>query len=58
MDKISVTIKGATEISGLSRSRIYELFDEGKLTRKKDGSKTLILVSELKHFVESLPSAA
>ncbi|CAI2932438.1 helix-turn-helix domain-containing protein [Aminobacter niigataensis] len=54
---ISVDIEGAVEMSGLSRSAIYKLFKAGKLTPRKNGKRTLVLVSELRSYVENLPSA-
>lgn len=57
MDKIAVTIPEAVKISGLGRSTIYNLFNDGKLTARKQGTRTLILVSELREHLESLPTA-
>mgnify|MGYP003793014283 CR=1 FL=1 len=56
MTKISVTIPEAVQMIGLGRSSIYKLFDEGKLTPRKSGKRTLILVEDLKRYVESLPT--
>ena len=56
MHKISVTIPEATELSGLGRSSIYKLFKEGKLTPRKAGKRTLVLVEELEDYIRSLPS--
>jgi len=55
MEKITVTIAEAMNISGLGRSTLYRLFDEGKLTRRKCGQRTLILVAELTHYLNNLP---
>ena len=57
MRKVAATINEATQITGLGRSSIYQLINEGKLTRRKYGSRTLILVEELEAFVKSLPVA-
>ncbi len=56
MDKIAVTIPDATALSGIGRSSLYKLFKEGKLTPRKAGKRTLILVSELENYVKSLPT--
>jgi len=53
-DKITVTIPQACEMTGLGRSTLYRLFDEGKLSRVKVGSRTLIMVSDLRAFIASL----
>jgi hypothetical protein len=51
MQKIAVTLPEATELSGIGRSSLYKLFNEGKLKPRKSGKRTLVLVSEL----EALP---
>ena len=57
-DKLSVTINQACNMTGLGRSTIYRLFDEGQLKKRKAGKRTLILVKDLEVYVNSLPSAA
>jgi len=56
IDKISVTINEATKLTGISRTLLYRLFNEGKLTPRKLGNRTLILVDDLDSLVKSLPS--
>lgn len=58
MTKLAATISESVEISGLSRSAIYRAAKEGKLTLRKNGKRSIILVSELQAFLQSLPSAA
>jgi predicted DNA-binding transcriptional regulator AlpA len=55
MQKIAVTLREATELSGIGRSSLYKLFNQGKLTPRKAGRRTLILVEELQALVSSLP---
>lgn len=55
MSKIAVTIPEASSLSGLGRTFIYKLFSEGKLTPRKAGKRTLILVSELEAYLKDLP---
>ncbi|RWP23765.1 MAG: DNA-binding protein [Mesorhizobium sp.] len=57
MTAISVDIAQAVNISGISRSGLYKLFKAGKITPRKNGKRTLVLVSELQSYVESLPKA-
>lgn len=57
-EKIAVSIPEAAKMLGLGRSSIYKLFEQGKLTKRKSGTRALVLVSELKAFAESLPEAA
>ena len=54
-DKIAVTIPEACQLSGLGRSSLYGCFKAGKLTPRKHGKRTLILVRELEAYLESLP---
>jgi hypothetical protein len=56
MQKIAVTLPEATELSGIGRSSLYKLFNEGKLTPRKSGKRTLILVSELESYLKNLPT--
>ncbi|RWP40148.1 MAG: DNA-binding protein [Mesorhizobium sp.] len=57
MTTISVDIADAVSMSGISRSGLYKLFKAGKITPRKNGKRTLVLVSELQSYVESLPKA-
>ena len=57
MNKIAVTIPEAVEMTSIGRTKIYTLFREGKLTPRKSGKRTLILVEDLKRHLESLPAA-
>jgi predicted DNA-binding transcriptional regulator AlpA len=56
MQKIAVTLPEAIALSGIGRTTFYKLFNTGKLTPRKAGKRTLILVSELETFVNSLPA--
>jgi hypothetical protein len=52
-ERISVRIPEAVRLTGLSRSRIYELMKSGDITYKKDRASTLILVESLRAFIAS-----
>ena len=56
MQKIAVTLREATALSGIGRSSLYKLFSTRKLTPRKLGKRTLILVEELDALVKSLPA--
>lgn len=58
IEPITVTVAQVREITGLSTSSIYRLFSTGKLTRRKLGGKTLVMMSELKEMLEAMPEAA
>lgn len=49
---ISVRIPEAVRLTGISRSRIYELMGTGEIEHAKVGSSTLILFDSLQRFVE------
>lgn len=51
-EPISVKVREAVRLSGLSRSRIYELMRSGDIAYAKVGSSTLILVKSLRSFIE------
>ena len=53
MDPLTVRISTAVKLTGISRSRIYELIQSGDLKVKKIGRSTLIPFSALKGLVAS-----
>ncbi|ATP21577.1 hypothetical protein BV87_16715 [Sphingobium yanoikuyae] len=52
IDPISVRIAVAVTMTGLSRSRLYELIKSGELEIVKDRSSTLIMVASLREAIE------
>jgi hypothetical protein len=56
MNPIAISLRDATALSGIGRSSLYKLFNEGKLTPRKSGKRTLILVSELESYLKNLPT--
>jgi excisionase family DNA binding protein len=57
MLEISLTIADAVRRTGISRTSLYRLFKDRKLTPRKSGSRVLILADELDAFVRALPAA-
>jgi excisionase family DNA binding protein len=53
-DPISVKIPEAVRLTGMSRSRIYELIRSGDIEVVKVGASTLILTASIRAFIESL----
>lgn len=51
LEPISVKIPQAVRLTGLSRSRIYELMKSGDIEFAKVGSSTLIMVDSLRTFI-------
>lgn len=54
---LAYPIPDAARVIGSSRSGIYNLISEGKLTPRRLGGRTLILADDLKRLVHSLPIA-
>jgi excisionase family DNA binding protein len=52
-EPISVRIPEAVRMTGLSRSRIYELMRSGDIEFAKVGSSTLVVVESLREFLLS-----
>jgi excisionase family DNA binding protein len=57
IDPISVKIPEAVRLSGLSRSRIYELMKSGEIEFAKVGASTLIILDSLRQFIASRRAA-
>lgn len=55
MQKIAVTLREATALTGIGRSSFYKLFNNGQLTPRKAGKRTLILLADLEAYIQSLP---
>lgn len=54
--KISLSIAEAVKASGIGRTTIFDMIKTGRLPAKKLGARTIILCSDLEHFVANLPS--
>lgn len=52
VDPISVRIATAVQLTGISRSRLYELIDTGDVQTKKIGRSTFVLYRSLKNLIE------
>jgi excisionase family DNA binding protein len=50
---LSVRIPEAVKMTGISRSRLYELMRSGEIETVKIGASRLILVNSLQTFLES-----
>jgi excisionase family DNA binding protein len=49
---ITVRIPMAVKMTGIGRSKLYELISAGEITAIKVGSSRLVIVESLKDFVE------
>lgn len=55
MQKLYCTITEAINLSGLSRTSIYDALKRGDLTARKAGRRTLIAFEELENYLSQLP---
>ncbi len=53
--KIAYTVREAVQASGLSRSTLYVAIGSGTLPARKCGSRTVILETDLRRYLRSLP---
>jgi excisionase family DNA binding protein len=51
MEAVSTTIKGASDLTGLGKTKIYELIAEGKLATVKIGRRTLVKTDSIRALV-------
>lgn len=54
-DRMALTVKETVRVTGLTRSRLYRLFAEGKLHPRSAGRQTIILADDLRAYLDSLP---
>jgi predicted DNA-binding transcriptional regulator AlpA len=52
---LAYTIPGAVAATGLSRSTLYGAITKGELKARKCGKRTIILDSDMRRWLESLP---
>ena len=55
--ELAIPIIEAARRTGIGRSSIYEAVNRGELRLKKSGRRSLILVDDLKAWVNALPDA-
>ncbi len=53
--KLAFSINEAVEVSGRSRTMVYEALKHGRLVARKDGRRTIILADDLRAWLEALP---
>ena len=55
LNPLAVTVAEACNVASSSRSEIYAAILRGELRARKRGRKTLILMADLRAWVEGLP---
>lgn len=53
-EPLAVKIPVAVQISGIGRTKLYELIGNGRIETVKVGRATLVIVASLRRFIESL----
>ncbi len=53
---LSYTIAALCQASGIGRTKIYDDLKAGRLHAKKHGKRTIVLESEARRWLESLPA--
>lgn len=56
-DRISVTVAQAVRLTGISKSEFYRLLADGKIPARKSGRTTLVMMADLRAYLDSLPVA-
>jgi excisionase family DNA binding protein len=57
IEPLSVDIPGACQLIGLGRSKLYELLANGEIASVKIGKRRLIVVAELRAWLQRLANA-
>ena len=57
MDQLLYTISQTCKLTGLGRTKLYELLASGEIPVRKVGTRTLIAAEDLKEWAEGLPLA-
>lgn len=50
------TLPEAQQFTGMSRTRLYELLQQNKITARKAGRRTLISFADLEAYLANLPA--
>ena len=51
IDPVTVTIQAAIKLSGIGRTKLYELISRGEITTRRVGTRRLVNFSSLKAFL-------
>jgi hypothetical protein len=57
-EPIAYTINEAAQAARISRTRLYAAVAAGELTLRKNGRRSIVLASDLRRFLDSLPTLA
>ena len=54
---ILATIPDAVKLSGVGRTKLYQMIGAGEIEARKAGARTLVVVASLMAWLEALPPA-
>jgi hypothetical protein len=54
--KLALSVSEFVQVSGIGKSAIYEAIRQGRLTARKHGARTLILMEDGEAFLSGLPT--
>lgn len=58
IDREGFSIPEAAIVAGIGKTKIYEAINDGSLTARKYGRRTIILRDDLRVFLTALPAVA
>ena len=56
VERISVSVKDAAAMTGLSKWTIYKLLSDGAVMSVYEGSRRLVLTESLRDYIANLPT--
>lgn len=56
MEPLTYTIEEAASAARISRRSLYNRINSGELSARKNGARTIILATDLKAWLDSLPA--
>jgi excisionase family DNA binding protein len=58
IEREGLSVREASEMAGLGRTRLYAAIANGDLLARKFGKRRIILRSDLRRFLENLPTSS
>ena len=55
-ESLTVTVREACELLGFGKTCFYRAIREGRLPAKKWGKRTIVMRTDIEHFLDNLPS--
>jgi hypothetical protein len=55
LDPEGLSLAQASTVAGIGRTKLYEAINDGLLTARKFGKRTIILRGDLQRFLNALP---